>query len=332
MRARRLSVVILLSAIGLTGGAWEAARHWPARDSGANESSSALELRGVLSADGAVAIGTPILELDIPVSSWVKKGQVIGFGESDGSPDAGAVAQARLRVTEAEAAVEEARQNLAAGDDVPAGPATEARQTVAAQAAALESEYAVEDGERLYRVGLESDLERDRVLARNAAASRRLEQEDQPADSVAAPEAAAKPAGARAALRAAIERRRLAQEALVRVANDGGALPVTAPADGYLVQSAASDDAFEIVPDLRRKVQTSIPRAQLEAVRVGQRATVTIDGQPGTVFQAVVESVGQPQGGPAQDGVVPVTLVMTDSGGIGPESTLVSVTLQRAGR
>ena len=157
---------------------------------------------------------TPILELDVPVNSWVKKGQVIGFSASGANPDPSLLMEARLQLAEADAAVETAREDLGKleSESQPETPPvdTESR-TLAVQAAALESERAMETRERLYREGRLSEIEHDRLVAQNRVAQQQEEELDKTVS--AQPETAGngpprKPDEAQTALRSALERRR----------------------------------------------------------------------------------------------------------------------------
>jgi len=345
MQTRRLIAVVLLSATCVTGAAWKFARLWSTRRANSIASLQSvqegptLKFSGLFAAGSSVPIISPILELDVPVNSWVKKGQVIGFSASGANPDPSLLMEARLQLAEADAAVEAAREELSKLESetppVETPPADAESRTLAVQAAALESERAMETRERLYREGRLSEIEHDRLVAQNRVAQQQEEELDttvsaQPATVGNGP--TMNPDEARAALRSALERRRRARAEVQTLASAARPLPVVSPADGYLVQSSDYDDAFEIVPDLRRKVEATIQAKERPLVRVGQRATVTVEDQPGSVFHAVVDAIGHPQPASVGVAIVPVTLAVTDPAGIRPESTRVSITLPISGR
>jgi multidrug resistance efflux pump len=340
MQTRRLIAVVLLSATCVTGAAWKLSRLWSTRRANTSASlqsvqeGSTLKLSGLFAAGSSVPIIAPILELDVPVNSWVKKGQVIGFSASGADPDPSLLMEARLQLAEADAAVEAAREGLnKLESEIPPveTPSVDPEsRTLAVQAAAIESEHAMETRERLYREGMLSEIEHDRSVAQNRRAQQQEEGLDRPVSAqpgTAGNGPTMKPDEIRAALRSALERRRRARAEVVTLASAASPLPVVSPADGYLVQSSAYDDVFEIVPDLRRKVDASIQEKERPLLRVGQRATVAVEDQPGRVFHAVVDAIGQPQIRTAGGAIVPVTLAVTDPAGIRPESTRVSITL-----
>ncbi len=332
MKRRRLLAVILLSACCAIGAVWEF-KHLRSRLQ-PWQTDSQLRLTGALLADDAVPVGTLILKLAVPAHSWVSKGQVIGETEAGENidPAVGSVARARLAAADADvAAAREQLRAIESGDDDALTGATEKEyQMVAAEESAAEAEHIVQRGDRLLRQGMESELKYDEdIELRREAVQREDAQRIKAVESAGAIDALeAKRAEARATLRYATQRRRSALTAMRNLERSAGTLPVVSPADGYLVMRDEDAGACEIAPSLRRRVVTQVRQPELALVRVGQQATIVVDGQPETVLHAVVDSIGQAQQVAPGDAVFPVTLALTEPALIRPDSSRVTITLQ----
>ncbi|MGJ5817586.1 HlyD family secretion protein [Paludibaculum fermentans] len=339
MKLHTTPAVILITSACLVGAVWTHANQssthlWQSAGS-SQESPEAepLHYPGELVSVASVPVPATILELEVPLNAQVRKGQVIGETEPQALPEPIAELDARGNLASAQAAVDQARDQLR---DIQArAAASRARaedlrnRMIGAELAAGEADEATQHSDMLYREGMQSQLKHDEELALQQSARQQVETQSEAATHSIGreEELEAQETAAQAALRQAEDRLRAAESAAVNPQASAVRLPVIAPADGYLVLRDQYSRDFEIVSGLTRQVEAHIPQASLSSVHIGQLATVTLDSQPNVVLQAVVEKIGELQVS-ATGAFYPVTLSLNNAAGLGDDSVRVTITLQ----
>lgn len=305
---------IIAAAACLAAGAWLYPRfNQPQQTQAANAATPVPAapddgLSGTLVPPAAVPVQSYVQALDVPLNSWVEKGEVIGEAEEDGDPDPAITVQTQLRLQRAQAAVRVARQRL-----LTAQPAQHPATLAFPQ---IEKEHEALRNDDRYRRKLETDLQHDETAA--ALNTSPVPESD--------PEAYRH--NPRLALRRALVRERIAQAALLNLNKTPRIVSVVAPATGMLVQRENNPQAFDIVTGLDRlTVVAHVGNKRRSTIHESQPAVVYIPGQIGSL-PATVASVGEPIPGPAGAPLYPVTLSVPNPAGLRPAGTAVTVVLE----
>lgn len=332
MTSQSLQATVLISAAALMGSGWGLARLHSSRtpeESGV-KTQTELHLKGKWQVPETVPVIDPLIELDVPLNSWVAQGQLIGMTRTGARPDPSIEQEARLRLSEANDAVAEARREVQALDGEVAGTdavASDAEsRLVQAENAAVATESVAPERNQLYRSGLADSLTHDKELQRRQAAEEQAQKLQEQAVVPGSNDADLKAArsGAREKLRAALEEQQAAQSALANITRAAGIVPVQAPAEGFLVIRDENSGTYEIALSARPRVAATVAEAERALVQRGQTATISCAAQPGVAFHAKVESVGNAQEDDEGHTVFPVTLVVTDPGARLPDDTSVT--------
>lgn len=332
MTSQSLQATVLISAAALMGSGWGLARFHSSRtpEESAVTTHTQLRLKGKWQAPETVPVIDPLIELDVPLNSWVAQGQLIGMTRTGARPDPSVEQEARLRLSEANDAVAEARRQVQALDsevadtDAVAGDAES--RLVQAENAAVAKESVAPERNQLYNSGLEDSLTHDKDMQRQQAAEEQMQKLQERAVVPGSDTGNLKSARseAREKLRAALEEQRAAQSALANITRSAGVVPVQAPTEGFLVIRDENSGAYEIALNARPRVAATVAEASRTLVQRDQPATIRCEAQPGVVFHAKVESVGKAQEDDEGHTVFPVTLVVTDPGARLPDDTRVT--------
>jgi HlyD family secretion protein len=264
-------------------------------------------LNAVITVQVGSQISGQIKELYADFNSQVKKGQIIARIDAE-SFDAkvnqakAEVEAARAMVLNQQAQVERARADV---ENARAALAGARAQTAKAQVAVLDARRDLDRKSDLLRKELIAQSEKDTAQATHDSAVAQLEaaraQEQALASAIRAVEAQLKVAEAQ--LQAALAQVKQKDAALRQAQVDLEHTVIRAPVDGVVVSRnvdvgqtvAASLQAptlFTIAQDLTQmQVDTNVDEADIGRIRLGQRATFTVDSFPGQFFTGEVVQI-----------------------------------------
>lgn len=264
-------------------------------------------LNAVITVQVGSQISGQIKELYADFNSQVKKGQIIARIDPE-SFDAkvnqakAEVEAARATVLNQQAQVERARADV---ENARAALAGARAQTAKAQVAVLDAKRDLDRKSDLLRKELIAQSEKDTAQATHDSALAQLEavraQEQALASAIRAVEAQLKVAEAQ--LQAALAQVKQKEAALRQAQVDLEHTVIRAPVDGVVVSRnvdvgqtvAASLQAptlFTIAQDLTQmQVDTNVDEADIGRIRLGQRATFTVDSFPGQTFAGEVVQI-----------------------------------------
>lgn len=301
MRPKTMTIVLVGSAVAAWA-TWSEVHSRPgprASDTASTESvrqDSSLVLAGVLGPVVTIPIEAPIRELTVPLDSWVLKGQVIGATESEITP--AQFNQARFWLDELTAAAGEAQERIgeieADLDNAYAAASDCESQLISSENAELQAEHELEHHDLLFREGVRSEIDHEQaVWGRDSAVSVVAEEQSRLRSATSTiSELEQRSRGARARL-AELKRHKQAAEAVaLQMEQSAGWVQVVSPADGLIVERDPVAGTFGIASDATRlRVVTQVPEADIGSVRVGQQASVSIDGEPAVTLNAAVSEI-----------------------------------------
>lgn len=293
---------------------------------------STLVITGVLSPVVTVPIDFPIVELAVPLNSYVVKGEVIGITYSAAVPGQAAPGnEPDLWLDEANAAVAEAREHVreieAELEAAREGEADAEVQRVSTEIGERATVDRLGNSDLLFQEGSMSEATHYQALFNLRSAEIAAEASQSRLDTTASAiaEKETRLHETRARLAAAELQLQRAREAVDREQPRGWA-EVVAPADGFLVARDLTASAFGIGSNAAPlRVETLVPEAEIDALRDGQRASVYLDLQPKVTLNARVSEIAETPIDTSNGTVYPVTLLVDNPRGLSLAGELVHV-------
>ncbi|GEM_PF-6997097 len=300
------------------------------------EDSAQLRLTGSLTGVTAVPITAPVLTLNVPLNSFVKKGQAIGVSEGDTPAEKSMNADSQRNLAEAYAAVEAARDRLCAIESdlaaARAGADEVDSEVRSAEEEAHQAGYAAQASDRRFRQGLESELVHEHT--QDMYGSARNREETLRSRAVFLKEAIdgmeARRGDAQTDVREATDELNAAKAAVLSVPSR--ARQVIAPSDGYLTVLDERLGTLAIASNLEQRVETYVNQKELAQLRPGMPATVMFAEQPERAVRAIVESIGEAGNAAARGTTTPVTLSLLDPGKVRTSDSPVTIVIPLPGR
>lgn len=327
MRLKRLMALILMTSLGSALLAWnhahsKAHKAVPAASRElVQDDDTGLILAGTL----VPMITTPIvgrnLNLAVPLSTWVNRGEVIGTAEAPTAP--GQMNSAWQELEEAISVERSAEDRLHQIEEglgaLRAQAGSMGGQEALAATAEFDAERELERRDTLFRSGLTSSVDHDTaVTARDSAeAAANSLRSNLISAAVEIDDWEAKAQEAQAELGEATARRNAAEAVFKQIQAGPEDEPIVAPADGIIVASGqAEGTGFGIASDPRQLCAYAMVRqADLMLVGVGQQALIVLDARPRVTFHAQVSAISETPVNSSEGGSYQVTFVVDNPGG-----------------
>jgi multidrug resistance efflux pump len=310
MKLKRLTTIILMASLGTALFAWNHV-HAKAHRAKAHKTVVSVSRQlvhdddtGLLLAGTIVPlITTPImgrnLNLEVPLNTWVRRGDVIGTAVPQPAP--GEMDSARQEIEKASSAQRRAERRIRHAEEelgaLRARVGGMDNREALAETAEFDAERESERRDTLFQSGLARGLKYDAAFtARDSAeAAVNSVRSNLAMAALSIDEWEAEAQEARAELDQATTRRNAAEVVRAQMQEGAEDGPIVSPADGIIVASGQPDGtSFGIASDPRQlRAYAMVRQADLMAVRVGQQALIVLDARPAVTFHAKVSEISE---------------------------------------